>query len=272
MDSHDLLNAALFGLTQLARMSPGGGEMMAETFAEQQRTFQSAGAEADRIYATGTFAEITRQRIRDMSFMYMVWPFMAFNVLAMFVLGLYAGKRRIFDVTPDNRSLIRQVLIWGLIVGVIGNLLYVVAGESATRSIPSPQLLVSLAGQTFGAPALSLFYMAGLAFLAENPVWQRRLTPLAYVGRMALTNYLLQTVICTTLFYGYGFGFYGRIGIASGILLTLVIYLLQLPFSVWWLNRFRFGPMEWLWRSLTYVQRQPMRIRNPSFGFTSTRT
>jgi uncharacterized protein len=267
-----LLNGALFALTELAKMSPGGEEMMTEILAEQARRFQSVGAQADQVYATGTFAEITRQRVRDMNFMYMTWPFMAFNVLAMFVLGLYAGQRRIFDVTPDNRSLIRQVLIWGLIVGVIGNLLYVVAGESANRSIPSPQLLVSLAGQTFGAPALSLFYMAGLAFLAENPVWQRRLTPLVYVGRMAITNYLLQTVICTTLFYGYGFGFYGRIGLAAGILLTLVIYLLQIPFSVWWLNRFRFGPLEWLWRSLTYGQRQSMRIRNSSFGFTSKGT
>ena len=76
---------------------------------------------------------------------------------------------------------------------------------------------------------------------------------------MALTNFLLQTLICTTLFYGYGFGLYGQIGAFGGILLTLAIYGVLLAFSVWWLRRFRFGPMEWIWRSLTYLRPQPMR-------------
>jgi uncharacterized protein len=76
---------------------------------------------------------------------------------------------------------------------------------------------------------------------------------------MAIGNYLLQTLICTTLFYGYGFGLYGQVGAAAGVLLTIAIYALQIPLSVWWLRHFRFGPVEWLWRSLTYGERQPMR-------------
>jgi uncharacterized protein len=101
--------------------------------------------------------------------------------------------------------------------------------------------------------------MSGLILLAQRPSWQTRLAPLASVGQMAITNYLLQTVICTTLFYGYGFGLYGTIGGAGGILLTVLIYSMQIPMSVWWLKRFRFGPVEWLWRTLTYGQRQPMK-------------
>ena len=76
---------------------------------------------------------------------------------------------------------------------------------------------------------------------------------------MALTNYLLQSIICTTIFYGYGFGFFGQVGAAAGLLLTIVIYVLQIPWSHWWLARFQFGPAEWLWRTLTYGQRQPFR-------------
>jgi uncharacterized protein len=76
---------------------------------------------------------------------------------------------------------------------------------------------------------------------------------------MALTNYLLRSLVCTTTFYGYGLGLFGRIGAAAGIVLTLVIYALQIPLSVWWLRRFRFGPLEWLCRSLTYGQVQPLR-------------
>jgi uncharacterized protein len=254
-----LLNAALFGLLELGRMSPGGAAMIDAALAEQTQQFQAASEEVDRIYASGSFAEITRQRVRDMNMVYATWPFMAFNVLAMMVLGLYAGQRQLFEHIPDHQPLIRRVWFWGLIIGVLGNLAYVVGGVGSNRSIPSPQLLVSLVGQTVGAPALSLFYMSSLVLLTQHLSWQRRLRPLANVGRMAISNYLLQTVICTTLFYGYGFGLYGRIDTATGLLLTIVIFALQIPLSAWWLGRFRFGPVEWLWRSLSYGQRQPIR-------------
>lgn len=71
--------------------------------------------------------------------------------------------------------------------------------------------------------------------------------------------YLSQSIICTLIFYGYGLGFFGKMGAAIGILLTFAIYLLQIPFSHWWMKRFQYGPAEWLWRSLTYRQRQPLR-------------
>jgi uncharacterized protein len=254
-----IINAALLGLVALARSTPDSAALVDAALAEQQRAYQALGARADQVYAGGTFAEITRQRVQDMNFIYFTWPFMAFNVLAMLLLGVYAGARGIFDDIPRHLPLIRRLWLWGLIVGVIGNLAYVIVGQSAERSNPSPQLLVALVGQTFGAPALSIFYMASLALLIQTARWEGRLRPLASVGRMAISNYLLQTIICTTLFYGYGFGLYGRIGLASGVLLTIAIYALQIPLSGWWLRRFRFGPVEWLWRSLTYGERQPMR-------------
>ena len=148
-----------------------------------------------------------------------------------------------------------------IIIGLIGNGIYVYFGQQANRAMPSLVNLISLAGQTFGAPALALFYMASLTLLAERPVWRGRLAPLANAGRMALTNYLLQSLVCTILFYGYGFGLYGRIGAAGGIVLTAAIFLVQVALSTWWLGRFRFGPMEWLWRTLTYGKRQEMRTR-----------
>lgn len=248
-----LINAALYGLVELSDK-----KMMAEMFSERERIMQASAETTDRIYATGNFMDITRQRVDDMNLVFSTWPFMGFNVLAMVTLGLAVGKMRIFENIPDTLQLIRKTLIVGLVVGMAGNLLYVIAGESSYRFIPSPPLIASLVGQTFGAPALALFYMSGLILLAQRPSWQTRLAPLASVGRMAITNYLLQTVICTTLFYGYGFGLYGTIGCAGGILLTVLIYSMQIPMSVWWLKRFRFGPVEWLWRTLTYGQRQPM--------------
>jgi uncharacterized protein len=77
---------------------------------------------------------------------------------------------------------------------------------------------------------------------------------------MALSNYLLQSLVCTTLFYSYGLGWYGSVGRAAGLVLVVIIYAAQIPLSVWWLKHFRFGPAEWVWRSLTYGKRQPMKI------------
>jgi uncharacterized protein len=178
----------------------------------------------------------------------------------MMLLGLYAGKRRIFANLPEHLPFIRKLWLWSLAIGLVGNFLYVYFGAQSARTMPSPALMISLAGQTFGAPALAIFYMSSLVLLFQRPTWQRVLSPLAAVGRMALTNYLLQSIICTLLFYGYGLGLYDEVGPAGGILLAIVIYTFQVLWSNWWLRRFQFGPMEWLWRTLTYGRRQPMTL------------
>ncbi len=97
-------------------------------------------------------------------------------------------------------------------------------------------------------------------------VYQARLltwltTRLAAVGRMALTNYLTHSLVCTTLFYGYGFGLFGTINRAGLFGVVVAIWIFQLAVSPWWLRRFRFGPAEWVWRSLTYWRRQPMKLQ-----------
>jgi len=89
--------------------------------------------------------------------------------------------------------------------------------------------------------------------------WWRR--HLGAVGRMALTNYLLQTLLCVFIFYGYGLGLFGHVGRAGQWLVVLAVWGFQLVASPWWLARFRFGPFEWLWRSMTYLHPQPFRRR-----------
>jgi len=99
---------------------------------------------------------------------------------------------------------------------------------------------------------------------------------LAATGQMALTNYLMQTVICTTIFYGHGFGLFGSVERTGQILIVFGVWAAQLLWSPWWLARFRFGPFEWLWRSLTYLKLQPMRLAAnaaaPSADTTSQQT
>ena len=102
-------------------------------------------------------------------------------------------------------------------------------------------------------PLLCFFYMAGLAWLYQRPAWLRLLRPFVAVGRMTLTNYLMQSVLCIFIFYGIGLGLFGRTGAALAVAIAWVIYTLQVLFSRWWWSRgYAFGPAEWLWRRLSY--------------------
>jgi uncharacterized protein len=180
-------------------------------------------------------------------------------VLAIFLLGLYAGRRRIFHDIPAHLPFIRRVQRWGLMIGVAGNAAFAVGGSFE----PSPTSVTQNVGRlclVVAAPALMLFFASSVMLLTQRETWRRRLAPLAAVGRTALSNYLLQSLICTTIFYGYGLALFGKVSPTLGLLLTVAVFLIQIPLSVWWLRRFQFGPIEWLWRSLTYWKRQPMRV------------
>ena len=200
------------------------------------------------------------QRLSDLRFMYKLIIFLAFNAFAMFLPGLYAGRRGIFQDIPGHLPLFKKTLWWGLALGAGSNLIYEIANEVNTADGSTWVVLIADSVRTLGAPALSLSYIAALTLLFQLNTWRVRLRPLAAVGRMALTNYLLQSLSATTLFYGYGFGLFGQVGPALGILITLAIFTPQIPLSVWWMGRFHFGPVEWLWRTLTYLRPQPFRL------------
>lgn len=112
----------------------------------------------------------------------------------------------------------------------------------------------------WGSLFVSSAYIGLLMLVSRSLIFQRLTGILTAVGRMALTNYLAQTIICTTLFYGHGLGWFGRMERMYHPLIIVSVTILQLLWSPWWLRRFRFGPAEWLWRSLTYGRLQPMRL------------
>jgi uncharacterized protein len=103
-----------------------------------------------------------------------------------------------------------------------------------------------------GGPTFCFFYITSLLLLTQKEIWIQRLSPIGAVGRMALSNYLFQSIVCTTIFYSYGLGLYGQVSPALGLLLTLVIYIVQVIISNAWLKSYSFGPVEWVWRRLTY--------------------
>ena len=251
-----LLLGAVLGLIEYGRTVPDGAEQIVLAEQGMRASFAQQADEELRVYSSGSYSEIVAYRARSMPSVYATVLFQAPPILAMFLLGLYAGKRGIFHDPAAHTTLLRRVRFWGVIVGLLLSLLVVLV--ETQRGILSaalaPLLNMSLAG-----PILSMGYAATITLLAQHERWRARLAPLGAAGRMALTNYLLQTLICTTIFYGYGLSLFGQVGAAAGVGLTIAIYALQISFSVWWLQRFRFGPMEWLWRSLTYGHVQPLR-------------
>jgi uncharacterized protein len=118
-------------------------------------------------------------------------------------------------------------------------------------------------GRTFnywGSIPLSIAWVAAVMLVCKANVMYLVTRPFAAVGRMAFTNYLMHTAICTTIFYGHGFGLFGELERVEQFEVVVAIWLFQLIASPIWLSMFRFGPMEWLWRSLSYMKWQPMLV------------
>ena len=185
------------------------------------------------------------------------------KVLAMFLLGFYAYRRGIFQNLSEHKPLIRKVLIYGLALGIVGNIAMAAMAGNEAPFPPSLAGLAGVIGYAFGVPALALTIIATVATLWQNSTARRSLGILAPVGRMALTNYLFQTAVCVTLFYGYGLGWFGTFGATKATLTALGIFVVQIVLSTLWLRFFAYGPMEWIWRQLTYRKRLDLR-RSPS--------
>jgi uncharacterized protein len=256
------------GAIEFARMAPpesGAYEAVEASFAESAAQFEADTAEDYVIYGSGSFLEITAERWRDFTSILMVvgW-FMLPSVLAMFLIGLRAGKRGWFTHQEEHRATFRRLLMWALPLGLVMN--FYVASTGFSQNLLGMEVFgwetaLQVAALNIGSVLLSMSYVAGIVLFSQTERGQRILTPLAPVGRMALSNYLMHSIVMTTLAYGYGFGLFGQVGLAVGFGLAVILYAVQIPLSRWWLNRFRFGPFEWIWRTLTYAQIQPMQSK-----------
>ena len=206
------------------------------------------------IYAHGSYAQIFQERLHEMAFNAVGIVFFYPRVLGIFLFGLWFWRTGIIHNIAAHTALLKRCVAWGLAIGLAGNAAFVAISEIYHPDPMAPSglsYLLNVLGSV-GIPALSLAYASTVALLFCDPVWQSRLRPFAAVGRTALTNYLLQTVICTTIFNTWGFSLYGTFGPPAGLALTVVIYAAQIPLSIWWLRRHTYGPMEWVWRVLTY--------------------
>lgn len=175
-------------------------------------------------------------------------------ILPLFLIGMAAAKSGIISNPGAHRALLRRTAWIGLSVGLPLNLLLFPRGVLGANGLVPPDGgvvmgIVNAAVTVFAVPILSAGYASVLTLL-----WLRVQAPrpLVAVGRMALTAYLMQSLLAFGFFFG--FAAYGQIGFAASMLLVLAIWIVIIAFCVVWLRRFSFGPMEWLWRIVTYLR------------------
>lgn len=170
-----------------------------------------------------------------------------FKVLGIFLIGLWAGRKILNENLLENTSFLNKVAFWGICLGlpISAFRAYI---EFYAEDLEIWQLLYTIS-YALGTVPLAMGYAALLAIIYKKIPF---LNGFAFVGKMALSNYLFQTALAITIFYGIGFSFAGKLGFTVIIIIALSIYGLQVLFSKWWLKSHAFGPMEWLWRQLTY--------------------
>ena len=216
---------------------------------------------------TGSFPEIVTNNIGGLIFgrypdLFFTGRF--FRVFAMFLLGFYVMRTVHLNDLSRHRTFLKKVLLYSSIIGIPCNLVLAMMMETNAYYGFGDLGYVQPMVYAFGVPALGLVYASGLALLFTKEKTNRMVQFFAPVGQMALTNYLMQSVICCLIFMSYGGGWYGQVGPIKLMGIATTIYLGQALFSHWWLKRYQFGPMEWLWRTLTYRRAQPMKLKlNP---------
>lgn len=190
-----------------------------------------------------------------------------FRVLAMFLFGFYITRKMLFFNIENNRPFLKRVMIICAIIGIPGNLVLAQIMETNAYYAMLPSGIVQPLVYSFGVPALALFYAIGIALLYEKQKFKKTLNIFAPVGQMALTNYLMQSFICCFIFMSYGLGYFAKTGPAILTVIAIILFAFQISFSYWWLKYFKYGPMEWVWRCLTYRKWQP--FMKPSVAVTN---
>jgi len=184
------------------------------------------------------------------------------KVLGMFLIGLYAGRKMIYTNLANYTSLFKKLRRWGFIIGIPAAIACTYF-ELFGKKIPDISGLGHTVFYALSVVPLCLAYTAVICLHWIKKGGNTKLKLLAPVGRMAMTNYLMQTFIGITLYYGVGFGLGGNIGPAIFIPVGLCVYLLQIIYSNWWFKHFNYGPFEWVWRQLSYGKRLPLKKQQP---------
>ncbi|WP_182067587.1 DUF418 domain-containing protein [Stenotrophomonas pavanii] len=234
-----------------AMVSMASAEDVQKMLAEAQQAI----AQQRLVYGHGSWMQATTQRLHEfgssMGALLITGP----EVLGMFLIGSWFTASGAL-ASPERFPRLYALLRWvALPLGLAVTLLGVAWKPYLAPGAYDLPVTAAMALVTIGGLPMCLGYLAWIVH------WRARLGWLAPVGRMALTHYLAQSLLCTWLFYHYGLGGFERTPRSVQLLFALLVFAAQVAVSHAWLARFRFGPMEWLWRAMTYRQWPPMRRR-----------
>ena len=216
--------------------------------------------EARRAYGAGSFNDILAFRIREVPYIAPLHVYALPRTFGLFLLGALVWRTGFFRRPISSKSLV----VAACVALAVGAWMTIAAekGEAFGWLLDRPRRYVA---QSLSQLVLAFGYGATIILLAENTLGRKFVGWAGPVGRMALTSYLVQSIVLSCMFYSFGFALFGRLSVAQAIAIASAIYTAQAAFSAWWLGRFRFGPLEWLWRSLTYGELQrPFRASAPA--------
>ena len=244
----------IFIYTLAARLTTAGST----TFSESDRSLakEFANTDATQALLQSGFVESIGERIRTYGELSPLLFSRIPTVLAMFLIGLYLGRSNFIRELPEKIEVLKRVRFWGLTVG-FALMFLIVAG---TKFLPTVSALVAIIeDQYLAGPILCLGYAAALTLAFINNPRRRVFDYFSRVGRMALTNYLSQSLVLTFLSYGWGLGLALKLNGFQALGICVGLFALQVLISDLWLRKFRYGPLEWVWRCITYWKALPIK-------------
>ncbi|MBW8368596.1 MAG: DUF418 domain-containing protein [Arenimonas sp.] len=243
----------------LAAGIPEVAAQIAKSEAESRAGLAAYLQDQQLAYGSGTFMEATHQRLLAMPTALGALLIYGWQILGLFLLGSWFVRSGAMARPLDFARLFWRLRWVALPIGLAITLASVLLKPTLDLATMDLRQGSAMALQMMGGTLMCLGYLAWIVRAMDSAKAAARLAWLAPAGRMALTNYLAQSVVSVYVFYGYGLGYFGQLPRAGQVLYVLAFFVVQVLLSRAWLARYRFGPMEWLWRALTYLQLPPMR-------------
>jgi uncharacterized protein len=245
-----------------------------EEVARMHSAMQALGAAQEEAYSHGTFWQAAHQHtLTEIAIYTTPWIRGRFIIgtlglaTTMFI-GMLLARHRVFENLPAWMPKIKKVTWWSLAAGLAGGAVFAIwSSLTPNRAVPTIWKAVASGFFVVCRVGIMAFYVTLIIRGMQSSKWRTYLKPIALAGRMPLTNYLMQTLICTSIFMGWGLGVWNRPGPSADLAISLLIFFgIQIPFSIVWLRRFDMGPLEYVWRTLTYGYRPAAKAAFVSHG------
>jgi uncharacterized protein len=228
------------------------------------KQYEISDASYFETFKSGSYFALLKANLKSFSMKmdFQFWSGRIYMTPGLFLLGLYAGRKKIFEQIPSHTRIIKKYLqnaAWALLGTVLGGVLFFIVANSITGGLSEDAN--TLAGLTLFDifnTFLSVIYVTGFMLLYQKEKWHARFMRFYDVGRMGLTTYLMQAFFGVLIFSTLGFRLVGEVGAAISLVIAVAIFIVQIFLSKFWMKHFYYGPVEWLWRSLTNLKLQPL--------------